>query len=72
MGPEEWNKGNIININIYFGKEREAFLMCTGESHLMPNGTHSHCARVEYMAMLMAMLTVFNWRMAPSSGKVDW
>lgn len=46
--------------------------MCILKTHFMPDGTHSHCASVKYMAMLMAVLMVFNWRLMLSSGKVDW
>lgn len=73
MRPEEWDdKGNMTGSHmlkiLHFGKERESFPMCIGESHLMPDSTHSHWARVEYMAMLI----VFNWRMTLNSGKVNW
>lgn len=52
--------------------EREPIPMCIDETHLMPDGTHSHCANAEYEAMLMATLMVFNWRLMLNSGKVDW
>ena len=60
----------MLNI-LHTGKERESLSQRALWRLISCQMAYSHCASAEYMAMLMAILMVFNRRMMLNSGMDD-